>query len=128
MRRYYFKRGGKKVYSVPNTLAAIEAKARKEADELGRAITVFYEEVFSLSGRKDMRRTGTAGKVYNRNPVKQLHFIFYQKPDGRWAHAYTVKSAPQAGIRVSSLKKQGFKAKSIKADGETAAKKIAAGW
>lgn len=61
--KYYIKRDGRKVYATPNTLMAVQNMAQREADKIGRAVSVFGEEA-GRAGR-------AVAKAYRRNPVKK---------------------------------------------------------
>jgi hypothetical protein len=80
--KYYIKRGSKKVYAVPNTLMAVQNMAQREADKIGRAVSVFGEEA-GRAGR-------AVAKAYNRNPAKKKgpytrpYYMLYTYEGNSW--------------------------------------------
>jgi hypothetical protein len=77
MTKYYFKRGGKKVYAVPNTLAGVQNMAQREADKIGRAVLVYGEEAG--------RAARSVAKVYRRNPKSRAYYTLAVREDGQWS-------------------------------------------
>ena len=96
--------------TVRRSLTAIKALAKKEANRLGKNVSIMFETPW----REENGKVSGGRYEYNRNPTREDYWFRYRTREG-WRPAILYKSFEAANKRASDVEAQGYEVQVWKA-------------